>query len=47
VQLNILDGLSQLPNATLKRPEVKSLRSQVRSGEAPVKDYEDLLQSLK
>lgn len=47
VQLNILDGLAQLPNATLKRTEVKSLRDRVRRGEAPVKDYEALLQSLK
>jgi membrane protease YdiL (CAAX protease family) len=47
VQLNILDGLSQLPGATLKRPDVKSLRAEVRRGAAPVKDYEELLKSLK
>lgn len=43
VLLNVLDGISQLPAATLKRDDVKSLRVQVRQGDAPWQEYRDLL----
>jgi len=47
VALNVVDGLSQLPPAKLKRDEVKDLRDKVRSGDAPLEDYTKLLETLK
>ncbi|MFT3709287.1 MAG: type II CAAX endopeptidase family protein [Archangium sp.] len=47
VALNALDGVSQLPAATLKRPELKELRARVRSGDAQLSEYRDRLKTVQ